>query len=61
MVLFVIYYFLFIYADRGANISALNAEGCSPLHDAVLREDTDISTELLKAGADLHLSAVEGY
>ena len=39
------------YADRGADVNALNTSGASPLHDAVLRGHISIIDELLKFGA----------
>lgn len=37
---------------RGANVRAVNASGCTPLHDAVKRGDAQAVTELLMHNSD---------
>ena len=46
--------------ERGADVNAVNADGCSPLHDAVQRKDAVIAKTLLDAGADASLMAING-
>ena len=45
---------------RGANVNAANADGCTPLHDAVQRKDAAIVKILLDAGADVSTKAING-
>jgi len=46
--------------EKGAEANAVNADGCSPLHDAAQRKDLDIVKVLLNAGADPHVIALNG-
>lgn len=40
------------FLARGANVRAVNASGCTPLHDAVKRGDVQAVTELLMHNSD---------
>lgn len=48
--------------DNGASVNVANADGASPLHDAVNRKNIEITRKLLNAGADpLHKSIKGKY
>lgn len=40
------------FVARGADVRAVNANGCTPLHDAVKRGDAQAVTELLMHNSD---------
>ena len=46
--------------DKKFDVNAKNTDGCSPLHDAVQRKDTNIIKLLLAAGADTKVSPTKG-
>lgn len=46
------YNFFRSVSARGANVRAVNASGCTPLHDAVKRGDAQAVTELLMHNSD---------
>ena len=47
-------------SDRGAHVNAVNAEGATPLHDAVRRGHLDVIEELLQSGGNPLARATEG-
>jgi len=49
-----------ILLQRGADVNAANADGCTALHDAVQRKDAGIVKLLLDAGADASFEATNG-
>lgn len=46
--------------NRGGNFNAENGCGATPLHEAVNRGDVGICQELLQAGANPHIRALQG-
>ncbi|KAK0163427.1 hypothetical protein PV327_007111 [Microctonus hyperodae] len=46
--------------ERGADVNAENGCGATPLHEAVSRGDLIICQEILKAGANPHIRAIQG-
>ncbi|XP_043220663.1 uncharacterized protein LOC122381028 isoform X4 [Amphibalanus amphitrite] len=46
--------------DRGAHVNAVNADGATPLHDAVRRGQLDVIEELLQSGGNPLARATEG-
>ncbi|XP_011310616.1 uncharacterized protein [Fopius arisanus] len=46
--------------DHGANVNAENSCGVTPLHEAIGRGDVAICQELLQAGANPHIRAIQG-
>ncbi|UYV82566.1 hypothetical protein LAZ67_21002783 [Cordylochernes scorpioides] len=49
-----------VLAERGAEVDCANSQGATPLHDAVHRGDSHLVRALLEAGANPHVSAVQG-
>jgi len=47
--------------EDGGNTNAQNADGITPLHDAVQRKDQSIIKMLLDCNADVSLAAHSGY
>lgn len=50
----------FSFTEHGADVNAVNAAGCSPLHDAVGRGNHEITSCLLRYGADPALQITQG-
>lgn len=50
----------FINLEANADVNVVNSEGCSPLHDAIVRGDKDIIAELLSHGADVSVIPFKG-
>ena len=46
--------------EKQFDVNARNSDGCSPLHDAIQRKDTDIVKLLIAAGADTSVSPSKG-
>ena len=46
--------------EKQFDVNARNSDGCSPLHDAIQRKDTDIVKLLIAAGADTTVSPSKG-
>lgn len=52
--------FNLIFLDRGADVNAENGCGATPLHEAVSRGDATICQELLQAGSNPLIRALQG-
>lgn len=52
---------LHVFSVRGADVNAVNTEGCTPLHEAVTRGDEEVVEELLIHKADPTLKIMIGY
>ena len=46
--------------DMGSDVNAVNADGATPLHDAVHRGSVSVVKELLHSGALPNIAAVTG-
>lgn len=46
--------------EHNPDVNAINSDGTTPLHDAVLRGDVDIVKELVAHGADINAKATGG-
>lgn len=56
-----VYYKYFLCcADDGGNVNAQNADGVTPLHDAVQRKQADVINVLLANNADVSSAAHSG-
>ncbi len=55
-----IYYNHYLLLDAGADVHATNADGSTALHDAVVRGDEEIVSELLNRGAKIDAVPFKG-
>lgn len=46
--------------ERGSSVNAVNVDGVTPLHDAVIRGDISVIEELLVSGASVSIRASSG-
>ena len=46
--------------EKGADVNAMNADGITPLHDAIKRGDVESVEVLLKSGANVNIKAYKG-